>query len=225
MIHYYSPEIIGIQEGLNHQVTHLDINLNNYKYVGVGRDDGQFKGEYTAIFYKAKRLKLLESKTYWLSDTPDMVSVGWDASMERIVTFAKFKNLKTNNILYVFNAHFDHIGKIAREKSAKLIIKIIKDKKILGNKVIVMGDLNCEPKDRPIEILKEFVEDTSQNKSVVTYGPSGTFNHFNSEMIINKRIDYILTKNIEVLKYIHLDDRRKNNLFLSDHLPVLIKIK
>lgn len=225
MIQYYSPEILGIQEGLQHQVTYMDSTLTNYKYVGVGRDDGKYKGEYAAIFYKRERLKLLESETYWLSETPDKVSVGWDAVMERIVTFAKFEDIKTKDTLSVFNAHFDHIGKTSRKKSAELILKIIKDKKILESKVLVMGDLNCKPKEKPIEILKELLEDSYNRRNVVSYGPLGTFNSFDSAKLLNKRIDYIVTKNIKVLTYVHLDDKRKNNLYLSDHLPVLIKIE
>lgn len=223
MLRYYSPEIIGIQEGLENQVTYIDSTLNDYKYVGIGREDARSKGEYAAIFYKTDRMKLLESNTYWLSDKPNEVSVGWDAAMERIVTFSKFRELKTEDTLYVFNTHFDHVGKIARKESAKQILKIIEDRKIIKEKIIVMGDLNSEPKDKPIELLKQILEDSYNDVTKKTYGPYGTFNSFKLDMPIISRIDYILTKNINSSEYIHIDDRRKNNLFLSDHLPVLLK--
>lgn len=223
MLRYYSPEIIGIQEGLKNQVTYIDSVLNDYNYVGVGREDAHTKGEYAAIFYKTDRLKLLESKTYWLSEKPEEVSVGWDAAMERIVTFSKFKDLKNLDTLNVFNAHYDHVGKIAREESSKLILNIISDRKILKEKIIVMGDLNSEPEDQPIKLLKQTLEDSYENKNTKTYGPLGTYNGFNRDLIMQRRIDYILTKNINVIEYIHIDDKRKNNLFLSDHLPVLLK--
>ena len=88
-----------------------------------------------------------------------------------------------------------------------------------------MGDLNCEPDDEPMELLKVNLEDTYNSVATVTYGPVGTFNEFNTEMLLQRRIDYILVKNIEVKEYRHIDDRRKNNLFPSDHLPIQIKFK
>ena len=223
MLLYYSPEIIGIQEGLENQVTYIDSVLNDYNYVGVGREDALSKGEYAAIFYKTNRLKLLESKTYWLSEKPEKISVGWDAAMERVVTFSTFKDLKNLDTLYVFNAHYDHIGKIARVESSKLILKIINERRLLKKKIIVMGDLNSEPEDEPIKILKQTLEDSYENKNTKTYGPLGTYNGFNRDLIMLRRIDYIFTKNMNVKEYIHVDDKRKNNLFLSDHLPVLLK--
>ena len=225
LIEYYSPEIVGIQEGLDGQVKYLDTLLNNYSYVGVGRDDGKLKGEYAAIFYKKERLKLISTKTYWLSETPDKVSVGWDASMERVTTFGEFYDIQTKDTLYVFNCHFDHIGKTSRKNSAKLILEIIENRKISNKKIVVMGDLNCEPEDEPMEILQSELEDSYNRTGTVTYGPVGTFNQFNTEMLLQTRIDYILVKNIEVKEYRHIDDRRKNNLYPSDHLPVQIKIE
>ena len=123
------------------------------------------------------------------------------------------------------HCHFDHIGKISRKKSAELILQIIEDKKITNKKVIVMGDLNCGPDDEPMELLKVNLEDTYNSVGTVTYGPVGTFNQFNTEILLQKRIDYILVKNIEVKEYRHIDDRRKNNLFPSDHLPIQITFK
>ncbi len=225
LIDYYSPEIFGIQEGLDKQVKYLDTFLSNYSYVGVGRDDGKLKGEYAAIFYKHERLKLISTKTYWLSETPDEISIGWDASFKRVVTFGEFYDIQTKDTLYVFNCHFDHKGKISRKKSAELILQIIEDKKVINKRVIVMGDLNCEPDDEPMKLLKVNLEDTYNSAGTVTYGPVGTFNEFNTEMLLQRRIDYILVKNIEVKEYRHIDDRRKNNLFPSDHLPIQIKFK
>ena len=223
LIDYYGPEIFGIQEGLYNQVTYLDSVLQDYKYVGVGRDDGKMKGEYTAIYYKHDRFKLISTQTYWLSETPDRPSVGWDASMERIATFGEFYDVRTKDTLYVFNCHFDHIGKTSRKNSANLLLKIMDDRNIKHKKVLVLGDLNCEPMDEPMEILKTELTDTYTSQSTLTYGPYGTFNQFNSQMVLQKRIDYILVKNIEVQEYRHIDDRRKNNLYPSDHLPVQIK--
>ena len=221
---FYSPEVIGIQEGLNNQIKYIQNNLTEYNYIGVGRDDGVKKGEYTAIFYKKKKLKLISSRTYWLSETPEMVSIGWDASMKRIVTFGEFLNLKTQESIFIFNCHFDHRGKISRENSSKLILKLIKRKKIENNKVIVMGDLNCLPNSKPIKILKSKLEDSHDISVKEPCGPTGTLNGFDLDRPIKNRIDYIFTKNIKVIEHRIIDDRRDKNLFISDHLPVVARI-
>ncbi|WP_158499550.1 endonuclease/exonuclease/phosphatase family protein [Lutibacter profundi] len=225
MINYYSPEVLGIQEGLGNQVKYLDSVLVDYDYVGVGRDDGKSKGEYTAIFYRKEKIKLISTKTYWLSENPDSVSIGWDASMNRIVTFGEFLDIASQERLEIFNCHFDHIGKISQKKSAELILQIIEDKKIESNKIIVMGDFNNIPESEPIKILQTKLKDSFKESKLKPYGPIGTFNGFDLEIITEKRIDYILTNNIKILKYANIDDRRTNNMYLSDHFPILITIE
>ena len=221
---FYSPEVIGVQEGLNNQIKYIENNLIEYNYIGVGRDDGKKKGEYAAIFYKKNKLKLISFETYWLSETPEMVSIGWDASMERIVTFGEFLNLKTQESLFIFNCHFDHRGEISRENSSKLILKLIKSKNIENKKIILMGDLNCLPNSKPIETLKSKLKDSYDISVKEPYGPAGTSNGFDLDRLIKNRIDYIFTKNIKVIEHRIIDDRRDNNLFISDHLPVMAKI-
>tara|TARA_A100001011_G_scaffold262401_1_gene270927 strand:- start:44 stop:802 length:759 start_codon:yes stop_codon:yes gene_type:complete len=221
---FYSPEVIGIQEGLINQIKYIENNLIDYNYIGVGRDDGEKKGEYSAIFYNKKKLKLISSKTYWLSETPEKVSIGWDASMERIVTFGEFLNLRTQESLFIFNCHFDHRGEISRENSSELILKLIENKDIENNKVIVMGDLNCLPDSKPIKTLKSKLEDSRDISVKEPYGPTGTSNGFDLDRLIKNRIDYIFTKNIKVIDHRIIDDRRDNNLFISDHLPVMVRI-
>ncbi|MEM8895266.1 MAG: endonuclease/exonuclease/phosphatase family protein, partial [Bacteroidota bacterium] len=223
LVRQYSPDFLGIQEGLHHQVAYLDTVLTAYGFAGVGRDDGKTKGEYSAIFYHRKQVQLLLTQTYWLSETPDKVSVGWDASMERIVTYGKFKNLMTNEILHVFNCHFDHKGEQSRLNAAKLITELLDEKGIENEKLIVMGDLNCLSEDPPVLVLKQHLDDSYSDPDVLIYGPEGTWNGFNNQLSIERRIDFILTKNLRVSQYMHLDERRDDNLFLSDHLPVLVR--
>lgn len=225
MIQFYTPDILGVQEALHTQVKYLDSTLVGYNYIGVGRDDGKRKGEYAAIYYNKKKFKLLNTKTYWLSETPNSISVGWDAAMERIVTVGEFQDKRNGDRLYVFNAHFDHLGKLARNKSAELLLKLIKKMSIQNNKIILMGDLNCNPNDAPIKTLQTKVTDTYKVSTSKPYGPIGTFNGFDLKSKLTKRIDYIFVKNLEVMQYITIDDRRSNNLYLSDHFPVFVRIK
>jgi endonuclease/exonuclease/phosphatase family metal-dependent hydrolase len=222
MISYYHPDIFGIQEGQYGQVSFLDKMLADYNYIGVGRDDGKEKGEFTAIFFDAKKFEVILENTYWLSETPDTVSVGWDASMVRITTYGVFRDKTTHDTLHVFNCHYDHIGKVAREKSSALILSFIKEKGLQEDKVIVMGDFNSEPHHQPIQVLKTELKDANENCKISAYGPTGTFNNFDTSKVPTARIDYIFTKNLEVESYRNIDDRRINNLYLSDHLPVLI---
>ncbi len=225
MLLYYRPDIFGIQEGLHHQVSYLDAQLADYNYVGVGRDDGLMRGEYTAIFYNTQRYTPIETQTYWLSSTPDRVSVGWDASMERITTFAVLVNHSIQDTLYVFNAHFDHIGSEARERSAQLINSLIAKHQLMDKRVVVMGDLNCLPDDMPIHTFMEVLNDSYEISKVDPYGPSGTWCSFDIMEEPKRRIDYILTKNLSVIKQRHIDDKRPDNLNLSDHLPVLAIVR
>lgn len=225
LINYYAPDIIGIQEGLHAQVSYLDSTLVDYDYVGVGRDDGKNKGEFTAIFYNSNKVEPISNTTYWLSETPDKVSVGWDASMERITTFAIFEDKVSGDSLFVFNCHFDHRGPIARENSAKLINELIEKKGLLNERIIVMGDLNCLPDDTPIQAFETLLDDTYHISEQKPYGPKGTWCSFDTQTKPVRRIDYILSRNNKVLRYANIDDRRPNGLNVSDHLPVFVVVE
>ena len=98
------------------------MQLKDYNYIGEGRNGGN-SGEYSAIYFKSEKISLKEKETFWLSETPGEVSVGWDAALERICTYGLFLDKKSGQDFWVFNTHFDHIGSIAREKSAELILK------------------------------------------------------------------------------------------------------
>ena len=221
----YSPSIIGIQEGLLNQVQYIDSSLIDYDYVGVGRDDGKKKGEFCAIYFDSTRYVLLKNSTFWLSETPDTISVGWDAALERICTYGLFKDRITKIIFWVFNTHFDHIGVVAREKSSELILKRINKINRQSLPVILMGDFNSIPNSPPVKEIKTELSDALQISLEKLQGPRGTFNGFNDDLPIEKRIDYIFTNDLKVLSYTHINDRLNNNRHISDHLPVMIKIQ
>lgn len=221
-IRFFAPDVFGIQEGLHHQVTYLNQELTNYNFVGVGRDDGKQKGEYSAIFYNKAKFKLLQSNTFWLSETPNKISVGWDASMERICTYALFKDKNTHQQFWVFNTHFDHIGEKARQESAKLIYAKTEALNAKNFPVIVMGDFNLEPNSKPIQYLSSKINDTYHESVTKPFGPKGTFNNFKFYEPVTKRIDYIFTsKKIKIHKYAVLSDA-KDCKYPSDHLPVFV---
>ncbi len=217
----YAPDILGTQEVLVHQLGYLDSMLPNYHYVGVGREDGKTKGEYAALFYDTTQWNCLKKDTFWLSETPDTISVGWDAALERICTYALLENKKTKQKIWAMNTHFDHMGVKARENSAKLLLRkienLIKEK---NAPVILMGDFNLTPEESPIRILSKKLKDSySKDKQ------QGTFNNFLFNETAKDRIDYIFTKDIIVKDCEILSEKRKNGRCISDHFPVLISFE
>jgi len=215
------PDVLGIQEGLPHQIKYLSNQLDEYSMIGEGRDGGD-NGEYSAIYYKNKKLTLLTDQTFWLSETPSIPSIGWDAALNRVATVGVFRIISSNQKLIVYNTHFDHIGIQAREKSVSVIVNHIKDNDFINNEIIVMGDLNAEPSDAPIKLLAENLEDSFNIFPIQE--PSGTFNGFDLDSKLLNRIDYIFTKNIEVEDYRHIEKKLPNKLWPSDHLPIFISI-
>lgn len=225
LINKLSPDILGIQEGLIHQVEFLDSKMSNHKYVGVGREDANRKGEYCAIFFNEKKYKLLIDSTFWLSENPDKVSVGWDAALERICTYALLENIKNGDKIWVFNTHFDHIGNIAREESARLLLEKIKMLNINIDPVLVMGDFNVEDNSKVIDILKQKLMDTMTDYEIEHKGPIGTFNNFLNNQEIIKRIDYVFSNGFQTISHQHVNKKLENGDNISDHLPVFVKVK
>ena len=154
-----------------------------------------------------------------------MVSVGWDAALERICTYGLFASIYSGENFWVFNTHFDHIGTVARKKSSELILNKIKEINKDSLPVILMGDFNSIPNSEPIKILEQDMKDGLRISSKHLQGPQGTFNGFDVSNPISKRIDYIFTKNFQVIYYQHIDDRLGNNNHISDHLPVMTILK
>lgn len=224
-ISYNAPVVFGIQEGLHHQVKYIDSTLIDYSFIGVGRDDGKTKGEYSAIFYNKNKLKVLKEGTFWLSDTPDKISVGWDASMERICTYGLFQDDRNKKKFWVFNTHFDHIGDKARKESAKLIIEKVNALNTDKIPVVLMGDFNLLPESEPIQFLSKEMNDTRKVSKSQTIDVEGTFNRFDDNAPLTHRIDYVFISkdNIQVNHYMVLNEK-KNGVFLSDHLPVIVEV-
>lgn len=223
-VSFYQPDVYGVQEGLEHQLLYLKESNEKYDYVGVGRDDGLRKGEFCAIFFNKKRVILHSQDTFWLSTTPEKVSKGWDAALERICTYALFTDVHSGLKFWVFNTHFDHIGEEARERSAELIVKKISEINKEAYPVFLLGDFNLNEKSKAIVYLSSVLNDTRSASEESPFGPFGTFNGFEFKEPVKDRIDYIFTsKNgVRIKKYAVLTDS-KDLKYPSDHFPVLVK--
>lgn len=234
-IEYHEADIIGVQEAFKSQLDDLKALLPQFTAFGLCRTDGSENpnpdNEFSAILYKHDRFELLDGNTFWLSEQPEEIGkAGWDAALPRIVTWAKFKDKSSNQIFYHFNTHFDHQGKKARAESATLILQQIQ-KHTNGEAVILTGDFNCIPSDRPYLLLTDSqnpisVQDAYIETQTPPHGPDGTWtNSFEIAGVAGQRIDYIFVKNgIRVLKHGILSDSWGGQL-PSDHLPVIAKLK
>ena len=227
---FHEVHLLGVQEALHNQMVDLKERLKRYKYIGVGRDDGKEKGEYSAIFYDTTRLQLLKGETFWLSETPAVPgSKSWDAAITRIVTWAKFMDKKTKKIFFAFNTHFDHIGQIARRESAKLLLQ--KAKEIAGSTpAIITGDFNAKPSDEPIQVIVDktnplYLTDTKEISTTPHYGPTGTFTAFQAKEITDQPIDYIFIKGKwKVLTHATISQTWEGR-FASDHFAVMARVR
>lgn len=224
-VRFYGADLVGMQEALRGQIDDLAAALPGYAWTGVGRDDGRDAGEFSPIFYRADRFELLESDTFWLSETPEVVgSKSWDAAITRVVTWGHFEEKATGKRFYHFNTHFDHRGEQARTESARLLRARVAD--ISGAApLVVTGDLNFEPSAEGYGILTApsdgALTDTIEETAEPHHGPVATCCGFSVEDGPTRRIDYVFIKNgIEVLHHGTLSDSQDKH-YASDHLAVL----
>jgi endonuclease/exonuclease/phosphatase family metal-dependent hydrolase len=218
-----------VQEALYGQMEDLRQRLPQYKSIGVGREDGKKKGEFSAIFYDTARLELLKSETFWLSETPTVAGrIGWDGACTRIVTWGKFRDKKTNRIFFHFNTHFDHMGKIARRESAKFLLQQVHT---LAGKTpaIITGDFNAVPSDEPVQIIMNpndplHLTDSKAISKTPHFGPTGTFNDWQTAEPDDQPIDYIFLKGkFEILKHATISETWRGR-YASDHFAVYAEI-
>ncbi|MEJ1241112.1 endonuclease/exonuclease/phosphatase family protein [Chryseolinea sp. T2] len=222
LIKKYNPDILGVQEALYNQITDLVSNLKDYAYVGVGRDDGKTKGEFSAILYRKDKFTITKEGTFWLSPTPTVAgSKGWDAAITRVATWAVMKDKKSGASFLMLNTHFDHMGKEARRESALLIKK--RGAELAGKlPVIVTGDFNCTREEPPYTAIM-----SKEGLQLLDPAPSpapGTFCTFKVNSIECRPIDYVFhTSEWKANNYKAITDN-DGKYYPSDHLPVMVEL-
>lgn len=228
LMSYYEADFIGSQEVQHHQLQYLLSQLTKYNYIGVGRDDGKEAGEYSCIFYNKEKFEVIQQSTFWLSQTPDSVSMGWDAAYMRVCTYGLFKIKKTGKLLWVFNTHLDNEGATARLEGIKLITeRILKLNKEKNYPVILSGDFNSLPEDAPVKYAGNLLQNTRSISKEKPYGPADTWEAFEFNKKPDGCIDYIFVskdKRWAVKKFATITDSYDMK-YPSDHFPILATIE
>ena len=223
LIRFYGFDLFGTQEGFTHQLNDI-LRLSDYRFIGVGRDDGKDAGEHCAIFYRSDRFKVLDQGDFWLSEHPEKPGRGWDGTCcNRICTWGKFEDLKNHKQFYFFNVHYEDEGDGARRESSNLMISRIKS--IAGNQpVFLTGDFNAFPTEEPIRILNDsgFLNDSYKITKEAPFGPVCTYHGYDSTIKTEERLDYIwVTDSIQIDKYGVLTNTLYGHT-PSDHFPVMV---
>jgi endonuclease/exonuclease/phosphatase family metal-dependent hydrolase len=221
MIETNDPDIIGLQEAMTMQNEYLAEKLPQYTQLGVGRDDGKNKGEFMRVLYKTERYDALDDGNFWLSETPDEVSRGWDGACNRMVTWVKLREKGTKREFYFFNTHLDHQGEEARREGVKLLIRKIGE--IAGDKAtfFVTGDFNADPTDAVMQPM--FATYTSARDTAPDTDHHGTFNSW-GRATNSVPIDYIFSHNATPTLY-HTVTEEYGVPFVSDHFPIVAEYK
>lgn len=216
------PDVFGVQEAIYHQAKYMEENLPGYTKYGVDRDGGLEKGEAesNAVFFKTEKYKLLDKGTFWLSQTPDEPSRGWDAACHRVVTWVRLKEKGLfGKEFYFFNTHFDHIGQVARRESAKLLVSKVEEMVQEDVPVVITGDFNTNVEDLAMAPVVLSFKDARKVSPVTD--SEGTFNNWgrNEKVTI---IDHIFFKNLTPLKFRTVKENY-GAPYISDHYPVVFE--
>lgn len=235
-------DVIGTQEAFYVQKEYLRHKLKGYNVVGVGRDDGKKEGEHSAIFYNKKRFKALDSGNFWLSETPDRPSKGWDAAYVRIATWALLQEKSTGKKFYFVNTHLDNVGVIARREGVTLLCRKAEQ---IGKDcpMVITGDFNSMKESEDIGYIKSLglvhVYDIAGTRKL----QPATWHNFTSDIsrhvskVIERRrkqglkveepliIDYIFISQGACSYYEIMNPKGPDGRFLSDHSPVFADIE
>lgn len=230
LMHSKHPDVIGMQEVTFTQLMDLEVLLPEYSRSGVGRDDGDRKGEYAAIFYKKERFRLLEESTFWLSDTPARIgSISWGAHLPRVVSWVKLEDKRARKVIFVFNTHYSHVSDSARTQSSKLLVSKIQD--IAGGYPVIMtGDFNFTATAEGYKVITGSRSDENRlyDAQSITqsphFGGNSTYNGFGKSED-DEKIDFIFVNDLlPVIRHgIFLE--KEGALYISDHYPVFAELE
>lgn len=224
LLRFYSPDIIGLQEVKAHQLDQLRSDLPEFEFFGVGRDDGAEAGEFSPIGISRDQFAAEEWGTFWLSETPEKPSTGFDAAYPRIVTWMRLKDRRSGARILALNTHWDHVGRQARVESARLIRGFIGANKRKCEAVVTVGDFNATPEEEEFKALiggGAILNDARRVSMAPPFGPPGTFNGFDITSAEGAPIDHVFVSGgVRVLRYGVITQHNEGRL-PSDHYPVV----
>lgn len=220
----YLPDSVGLQECTYDWYIAFKTLLPQYTFIGVGRDTGDISrgcGEMSAILFRSDKYKLVDNGTFWLSETPEEVSFGWDAACRRVCTWVVLENLETGEQYAHINAHFDHVGSLAKENSIKLVTE-----KALSYDIpaVLTGDFNFR-KDSELygNVASTGLRDT-QNLAADTM--TGRTYHDYEGGEDGLPIDYIwVNDKVESVSKYRIIRDKKLGQYVSDHFPIYADMK
>lgn len=215
MILQQMPDFFGLQEATFTQVVNMNKWLSDYSYYGLGRDNGDASGEIMAIFYNEKRFEVLDKGTFWLSETPEVVSFGWDAKCRRTATWCLMEEKSTSKRFYYLNTHLDNSGALARTKGVELICERLHEMNVQNYPVIITGDFNSNPASEVLNPIREKYLDARQTALI-----SDDEISFNGWGKSSKIIDYIFYSDFEALEFHTVNDSFAGIEYISDHYPI-----
>lgn len=216
MLRDKQPDIFGLQEAYDYQVLFIRENMLDYRSVGVGREDGKHEGEHMSIFYNKKKISLLKWGTFWLSETPEKPSMGWDAACFRTATWALMKDKRSGHKFYYVNTHLDHVGKTAQKEGLALIVERIREINPEGFPMVLTGDFNVESNDPVLTDLNKMMKDAR-----VSAERTDSLNSFNGWGKSSSIIDYIYYSGFSSCPKFETVQKKYGDFpFISDHYPV-----
>lgn len=219
MLEDQKPDVFGVQEALDYQVRYIE-EMCGYEYVGVGRENGKSEGEHMAIFWNKKTVSMLKWGTFWLSETPEKPSMGWDAACRRTATWALMKDKKTGKKFYFINTHLDHKGAEAQKNGLKLIVDRLSDINPDGYPMVLTGDFNITPDNKALTELDAKMQ--SARKIAEKTDSLDTYNGWGRGSGV---IDYIYVSGFSsCLEFQTVVKRYNDRKFVSDHYPVVARL-
>jgi endonuclease/exonuclease/phosphatase family metal-dependent hydrolase len=224
-IHKAAPDVFGLQEATPSQMQYLTKELTDYGYVGVGRDDGTtgpHAGEFSPVFYRKDRYKVLSSGNFWLSETPEKPSKGWDAACRRICSWALLQDVRTGNSFVYANTHLDHVGVKARMNGAMLIKERL-SKIANDSPMMITGDFNVNDQSSSYSTMRDrfFTLNDAYKVARKRTGLKSTFQGFGAVPDDKgQKIDFIFISPSLKVKSAHIySSLLGDGRYLSDHNP------
>ena len=222
MIQDQKPDVFGVQEAFDFQIRFIEDNFTDYDCVGVGRDNGKSEGEHMSIFWNKKTIKMIKWGTFWLSETPEKPSKGWDAACKRTATWALMKDKNTGKMFYFVNTHLDHRGSEARRQGLNLIVSRIDEINQKGYPMVLTGDFNMKPDDAALTGLEQRMQ--SARKIAPKTDNHATLNLWGkgkADMVI----DYIYVSGFSACPEYHtITEKYGAWKYVSDHYPIYAKL-